>query len=196
MKKTVVIILLQILITFMCITNVKAETEYNTLDLTIKDMESSYELSLLLPVEYIQYAIENSENKVTYTGPETLVNNDISTLNIDKNSVKPKLFTQENVQYVEVTMTPYSTNHYQFKVLKNYSKLDIKFKILKTGETQSTIMYLDDFKFDGEGMCRLTYDAKQDTLKSEDYKKISTSWWKIIIGIVIVIIICAIVKLR
>ena len=45
-------------------------------------------------------------------------------------------------------------------------------------------------------MCRLTYDAKQDTLKSEDYKKISTSWWKIIIGIVIVIIICAIVKLR
>ena len=118
------------------------------------------------------------------------------TLNIDKNSVKPKLFTQENVQYVEVTMTPYSTNHYQFKVLKNYSKLDIKFKILKTGETQSTIMYLDDFKFDGEGMCRLTYDAKQDTLKSEDYKKISTSWWKIIIGIVIVIIICAIVKLR
>lgn len=196
MKKTVVIILLQILITFMCITNVKAETEYNTLDLTIKDMESSYELSLLLPVEYIQYAIENSENKVTYTGPETLVNNDISTLNIDKNSVKPKLFTQENVQYVEVTMTPYSTNHYQFKVLKNYSKLDIKFKILKTGETQSTIMYLDDFKFDGEGMCRLTYDAKQDTLKSEDYKKASVSWWKIIIGIVIVIIICAIVKLR
>lgn len=196
MKKTVVIILLQILITFMCITNVKAETEYNTLDLTIKDMESSYELSLLLPVEYIQYAIENSENKVTYTGPETLVNNDISTLNIDKNSVKPKLFTQENVQYVEVTMTPYSTNHYQFKVLKNYSKLDIKFKILKTGETQSTIMYLDDFKFDGEGMCRLTYDAKQDTLKSEDYKKISTSWWKIIIGIVILIIICVIVKLR
>ena len=196
MKKTVVIILLQILITFMCITNVKAETEYNTLDLTIKDMESSYELSLLLPVEYIQYAIENLENKVTYTGPETLVNNDISTLNIDKNSVKPKLFTQENVQYVEVTMTPYSTNHYQFKVLKDYSKLDIKFKILKTGETQSTIMYLDDFKFDGEGMCRLTYDAKQDTLKSEDYKKASVSWWKIIIGIVILIIICVIVKLK
>ena len=50
MKKAVVIILLQILITFICMTNVKAETEYNTLDLTIKDMESSYELSLLLPL--------------------------------------------------------------------------------------------------------------------------------------------------
>ena len=195
MKKTL-IILSQILIIFIYVTNVNAVTEYNTIELTIKDIEKEYELSLLLPVDYIQYAIENSENHITYTGPETLVNNDISTLEIDKSLVKPKIFTQEDIQYVEVTLKPIAADYYQFKMLKDYNKFDIKFKIQKNGEKESTIMYLDNFKFNQEGICKLTYDSNKEKLTSEDYKKVSVTWWKIAIGIVILIIICIIIKLK
>ena len=93
-------------------------------------------------------------------------------------------------------MKPIAADYYQFKMLKDYNKFDIKFKIQKNGEKESTIMYLDNFKFNQEGICKLTYDSKQEKLTSEDYKKVSVTWWKIAIGIVILIIICIVIKLK
>lgn len=43
---------------------------------------------------------------------------------------------------------------------KEYNGTNIKFKILEKNESESTIMYLEKFQFDKNGICQITYDAK------------------------------------
>ncbi len=43
---------------------------------------------------------------------------------------------------------------------KEYNGTNIKFKVLEENESESTIMYLEKFQFDKNGISQITYDAK------------------------------------
>ena len=100
MKKIVVtiIFLLSIILISMQKYNVKAVAteedmeKYDILDLTIEDIEKDYTLYILLSKEYIEYAINLSGLDITYSGANTLIENDIPGIEIIKeNALKRKL---------------------------------------------------------------------------------------------------------
>lgn len=118
--------------------------DYETLDLTIEETYKDYKLYVLLPREYIEYAINKAGLGIDYIGSETL-KNDIPGIEIDKTQIQSNVFTENGVEYVQVLLQAKDRNHYQFNVIKSYGKLDVKFKFQINGEDESTIMHLDNF---------------------------------------------------
>ena len=196
MKKILIniISIIILLIVTINISQVKATEEYETLDLTIEAINKDYKLYVLLPREYIEYAITKSGSDIEYIGAETLTKEDISGIDIDKTKVQLNVYTDQGVEYVQVLLSAREQNHYQFKVLKSYGKLDVKFKFQINGENESVIMHLDNFNADKDGTYHIKYNYKEDTLKNEIVRKGNIAWWQIVLIILIILFIIFITK--
>ena len=151
---------------------------------------------MLLPKEYIEYAISKSGLDIEYIGAETLTKKDIPGIEIDKTQVQPNVYTEQGVEYVQVLLSAIEQNHYQFKVLKSYGKLDVKFKFQITGEDESAIMHLENFSVDEDNTYHIKYNYEKDTLTNEIVRKGHIAWWQIVLIILIILFIMAITKRR
>lgn len=178
------------------ITQVKATEEYETLNLTIEDINKDYKLYILLPQEYIEYAITQSGLNIKYEGPDTLAKEDIPGIEIDRTQLQSNIYMDKGIEYVQVLLSAIEQNHYQFKVLKGYGQLDVKFRFQINGEEQSTIMYLDNFTVNKNGTYNIKYNYEKDTLKNEIINKGHIAWWQIVLIILIILFIIYITKKR
>lgn len=189
-----IIALFTVMVAIINTPQVKATEEYETLDLTIEDINKDYKLYVLLPREYIEYAIAKSGLDMEYIGAETLTQKDIPGIEIDKTQVQPNTYTDQGVEYVQVLLSPTEQNHYQFKVLKSYGKLDVKFKFLINGENESVIMHLENFSANKDDTYHIKYNYAKDTLKNEVVRKGHIAWWQIVLIILIILFIIFITK--
>ena len=198
MKKMLINIMaiFTVLIAIINIPQVKATEEYETLDLTIEDINKDYKLYVLLPREYIEYAIAKSGLDIEYIGAETLAKEDIPGIEIDKTQVQTNVFTEQGVEFVQVLLQATEQNHYQFKVLKSYGQLDVKFKFQINGEKESVIMHLENFSANKDNTYHIKYNYAKDTLKNEVVKKGHIAWWQIVLIILIILFIIFITKIR
>lgn len=196
MKKILInlIIVFILIATIINIPQVKASEEYETLDLTIEDINKGYKLYVLLPREYIEYAIAKSGLDIEYIGAETLTKEDIPGIEIDKTQVQPNVYTEQGVEYIQVLLQATEQNHYQFKVLKSYGQLDVKFKFQINGENESVIMHLENFSANKNDTYNIKYNYEKETLKNVAIRKGYVKWWPIVIIILIILFIIFITK--
>ena len=89
MKKLVTIIFICMLIMIMTIPVVKASSTYTIeLEVTKNEEEKTFELYMLLPENYITYAINKAGMDIEYVGAETLIQNEIPSIDVDKSKVQ------------------------------------------------------------------------------------------------------------
>ena len=183
MKKLISIIIIFI-IAISCFSCVYATNTYELELKTINNTKNEkFDLYILLPKEYITFAIHQSGMYEDYQGASTLKNNDIPGIVVDKNNVQDDTYVLDGVEYVQILLKEDKEGLYKFDILENYPKMNIKFKIKKGNENY--IMHIDNFKVDKQ-KCKMEFDYNNNTVKQPD---------KIIIpkGVIILIIILIIV---
>ena len=188
MKKILNIIILAIIILILFIPNVKA-VDLSTYELKLKVLENTenkeFDLYILLPKSYIVYAIDNSNLNIEYTGAETLKENNIPGIDIDKNTVEDEIYKENDNEYVQILLEPNEDNEYTFNILSSYIGKDMKFRI--KNDEKDYIMHLDNFTVK-DNTCQLEYNYSQNSLKQKDYTEFSFSTILFIILIIIVFI--------
>ena len=188
MKKILNIIILAIIILILFIPNVKA-VDLSTYELKLKVLENTenkeFDLYILLPKSYIVYAIDNSNLNIEYTGAETLKENNIPGIDIDKNNVEDEIYKENDNEYVQILLEPNEDNEYTFNILSSYIGKDMKFRI--KNDEKDYIMHLDNFTVK-DNTCQLEYNYSQNSLKQKDYTEFSFSTVLFIILIIIVFI--------
>ena len=188
MKKILNIIILAIIILILFIPNVKA-VDLSTYELKLKVLENTenkeFDLYILLPKSYIVYAIDNSNLNIEYTGAETLQENNIPGIDIDKNNVEDEIYKENDNEYVQILLEPNEDNEYTFNILSSYIGKDMKFRI--KNDEKDYIMHLDNFTVK-DNTCQLEYNYSQNSLKQKDYTEFSFSTVLFIILIIIVFI--------
>lgn len=126
--------------------------ETYSLDMKILNKSENFELYILLPSNYIQYAIEKTGQDIKYEGSSTLKNNTISGINIDKNNVLDQTYKEDNIEYVQIKLKETSENEYTFDIISDYQNMDMKYRI-KQG-SDDYIMHIDNFKVQ-DGICKI-----------------------------------------
>lgn len=188
MKKVLNIIILAIIILILFISNVKA-VDLSTYELKLKVLENTenkeFDLYILLHKSYIVYAIDNSNLSVEYTGSETLKENNIPGIDIDKNNIEDEIYKENDNEYVQILLEPNEDNEYTFNILSSYIGKDMKFRI--KNDEKDYIMHLDNFTVK-DNTCQLEYNYSQNSLKQKDYTEFSFSTILFIILIIIVFI--------
>lgn len=188
MKKILNIIILAIIILILFIPNVKA-VDLSTYELKLKVLENTenkeFNLYILLPKSYIVYATNNSNLNIEYTGAETLKENNIPGIDIDKNTVEDEIYKENDNEYVQILLEPNEDNEYTFNILSSYIGKDMKFRI--KNDEKDYIMHLDNFTVK-DNTCQLEYNYSQNSLKQKDYTEFSFSTVLFIILIIIVFI--------
>lgn len=184
MKKIVTILII-------CITIFMFESVYafDTYELEFKVLnnkkEEKFDLYLLLPTEYIEFAIREANVNLNYEGANTIKENVIPTISVKKENIQNQVYTEKEKEYVQIRLPKEEGNTYVFDVLENYPKMDIKYRIKNI--QKDYIVHIDNFKIE-QGKCEVEYDYARDIVKQPD-KKIIPVGVKILVGILIIIIV-------
>ena len=100
-----------------------------TLEFETVDDSEMFDLYILLPREYINYAIKNDGLDIEYEGVETLKNRDIPSINVNKENISNDLYEEDDEEYIQILLEENENNKYEFYILKDYGKLNIKYRI-------------------------------------------------------------------
>ena len=194
MKKYLTIVLLIILMIGLLIPTVKANSTCTIqLEVTNNKEEADFDLFILLPSNYITYAINHAGLDIEYTGAETLVQNDIPLINIDKNNIQDKTYVENGVEYVQILLEPNTEEIYTFKILSDYPEMDMKFR-LKNDE-KDYLMHINNFKVENN-VCEIEYNYDKDEIKQPTKIRINFETLLLIILLIIIIIIAIISKIK
>ncbi len=198
MKKILSIFIIFIIIASTMITVVQA-SDYKHIELNLKILDytrrDKVNLSILLPKDYIIYAINNSNLNIEYKGVETLKDNDIIGIEVNKNNINDELYVDNNtgIEYIQIRLEPNSEGNYTFNILENYKKLDMKFRI--TNDEKDYIMHIDNFKTENN-VCKIEYNYTKDKLKQPATIKINFITLFFILILIILVIITIMVKVK
>ena len=194
MKKYLTIVLLIILMIALLIPTVKANSTYTIqLEVTNNKEEADFDLFILLPSNYITYAINHAGLDIEYTGAETLIQNDIPLINVDKNNIQDKTYVENGVEYVQILLEPNTEGIYTFKILSDYPEMDMKFR-LKNDE-KDYLMHINNFKVENN-VCEIEYNYDKDEIKQATKIRINFETLLLIILLIIIIIIAIISKIK
>ena len=198
MKKILSIFIIFIILASTMITVVQA-SDYKHIELNLKILDytrrDKVNLSILLPKDYIIYAINNSNLNIEYKGVETLKDNDIIGIEVNKNNINDELYVDNNtgIEYIQIKLEPNSEGNYTFNILENYKKLDMKFRI--TNDEKDYIMHIDNFKTENN-VCKIEYNYTKDKLKQPETIKINFITLFFILILIILVIITIMVKVK
>lgn len=184
MKKIIALLIISIII-FMFGFVYAADTyelEFKTIN---NKKNEKFDLYILLPKEYIVFAIDKADLKLSYDGANTLKKNTIPGIIIEKENVQDEIYTENGIEYVQILLEEEDKGIYQFDILEDYPDLDMKYRI--KNDEKDYIVHIDNFKIE-EGKCEIEYNYLKDTVKQPD-KKVIPSGIKILIIILIVTII-------
>lgn len=166
-----------------------------TLEFKASDVSDNFDLYLLLPKDYVLFAIEEDGLNIEYTGVETLKNNDIPSIRVDKESISDELYEEGGVEYIQILLEENEEGKYEFDILSNYNKMNMKYRVKNMNKDD--IVHIDNFKI-SNGVCKVEYNYEKNTVKQPDTEFIPfvTKVLMIILVVIIVVGIIAYIKQR
>lgn len=166
-----------------------------TLEFKASDVSEDFDLYLLLPKDYVLFAIEEDGLNIEYTGVETLKNNDIPSIRVDKESISDELYEEGGVEYIQILLEENEDGKYEFDILSNYNKMNMKYRVKNMNKDD--IVHIDNFKI-SNGVCKVEYNYEKNTVKQPDTEFIPfvTKVLMIILVVIIVVGIIAYIKQR
>ena len=193
--KNKIIYLITLFITIISLTNITsyAKTEeYFELQFKVinNDDNQNIEIYLLLPKEYIEFAIQKEGLNINYEGANTLKENTISSINVDKTKIQDDIYEENGVEYIQILLDKNEEELYNFNILSSYEKLDMKYRI-KT-ENEDYIVHIDNFKIENN-KCEIEYNVEENIVKQPD-KKVFSIYTIILIIILVIIVILGIIS--
>ena len=130
MKKIIKVIILSILlITSIYIPVKAADGETNQLRLTVTEADESYEIYMLLPKNYIKYAIQHDDLDIEYDGANTLIYNSIPSIAVNVNNVLEDTYIEDGMEYVQIKLDDMGEEEYVFEIMSEYTEMDMMFRI-------------------------------------------------------------------
>lgn len=170
--------------------------EMVTLEFETVNESEIFDLYILLPKEYIEYVIKNDKLDIEYKGVETLKDNDIPSINVNKENISNDLYKEDNKEYIQILLEENENNKYEFDILKDYGKLNIKYRIKNINRDE--IVHIDNFKIDSNNVCEIKYNYEENTVKQPNVGFIPfiTKLLIVILVITIIVGIIAYVKKR
>ena len=194
MKKIINIVLIFIFVIGILIPIVKANSTYTIqLEVTKNEEKESFELYMLLPENYIVYAINKSILNIQYNGAETLKQNKIPGIEVDENNVQDETYSENGIEYVQILLKSNEDNMYTFDIIGDYPDMDMKPRV--KNDEKDYIMHIDNFKVEND-VCQIEYDYDNDEIKQPNRIVINFGTLFLIIILVLVIIISIISKIK
>lgn len=190
MKKLVAIIGVFLVIILGILFNLSYATGTTyTLEFEVSKANEDFDLYILLPRDYIEFAIKEDGLDLEYTGANTLKDNDIPSIHVNKNNVSTEVYEENGIEYIQILLEPNEDGKYEFDILSNYPDMDMKYRIKNINKDY--IIHINNFKVDG-GICKVQYNYKEDTVRQPD-TGIVPFIAKLLIIILIVIIVVGII---
>ena len=194
MKKIINIVLIFIFVIGILIPIVKANSTYTIqLEVTKNEEKESFELYMLLPENYIVYAINKSILNIQYNGAETLKQNKIPGIEVDENNVQDETYSENGIEYVQILLKSNEDNMYTFDIIGDYPDMDMKLRV--KNDEKDYIMHIDNFKVEND-VCQIEYDYDNDEIKQPNRIVINFGILFLIIILVLIIIISIISKIK
>lgn len=194
MKKIINIVLIFIFVIGILIPIVKANSTYTIqLEVTKNEEKESFELYMLLPENYIVYAINKSILNIQYNGAETLKQNKIPGIEVDENNVQDETYSENGIEYVQILLKSNEDNMYTFDIIGDYPDMDMKLRV--KNDEKDYIMHIDNFKVEND-VCQIEYDYDNDEIKQPNRIVINFGTLFLIIILVLIIIISIISKIK
>lgn len=189
MKKLITIsavIVLAVMFMMNCVYAIDTfELEFKTIN---NKKNERFDLYLLLPREYINFAIQEANLSIYYDGANTLKKNDIPGIVVQKSNVQDEIYTEKGIEYVQIRLLE-ENGVYSFDLLENYPQMDIKYRIKNI--EKDYIVHIDNFKIE-KGKCQIEYDYTKDTVKQPDQKVMNFNIKLLLIVLLLIIMIGAI----
>lgn len=191
MKKVVTILMISIIV-FMLEAVYAADTfeiEFKTLN---NKKDEKFDLYILLPEDYIKFAIQEADLKLDYEGASTLKKNQIPGIVVKKENVQEETYTEKGIEYVQIRLEK-ENETYLFDLLENYPKMDIKYRIKNI--QKDYIVHIDNFKIEN-GKCEMEYDYTKDIVKQPDKKVMPSGIIILIILLIVILIVAGIARIK
>ena len=194
MKKTIISLFMIIIISLLMIifntTNVQAassDSEFFELQFEIINNEENdnVDIYLLLPKEYIEFAIEHDNLNIEYEGANTIKENNIPSINVDGLNIEDELYEENGIEYVQILLEKNDDDIYSFDILSDYFDLDMRYRI--KNDNKDFIAHIYNFNIEN-GVCEIEYDYSSDIVKQPDKKMFSLGTIILIIILIIIII--------
>ena len=195
MKKTIIslfiIIIVSLLIMIFNITNVQAtslsDNEFFELQFKIinNNTNEKVDIYLLLPKEYIEFAIEHDNLDIEYEGANILKENNIPSINVEGLNILDNIYEENGIEYVQILLEKNDNDIYAFNILLDYFDLDMKYRI--KNDSKDFIANIENFKLN-DGICEIEYDYDADIVKQPDRKVFSFGTILLIAILIIVVI--------
>lgn len=167
------------------------------LKLTVTNVNENYELYILLPKNYIQYAIQHDNLDIDYDGANTLIYHSIPSIIVNIDNVVKDTYIDNRIEYVQIKLDDLGENEYLFEIIPEYTNMDMLYRI--KSESRDNIMIIDNFQLE-DGKCEMEYDYAANEIKTENSKQIefrfNISWWQILIIAILIIVLIYIEKRR
>lgn len=184
MKRYIVIICICVLVIMMNISIVMANSTYTIeLEVTKNTENKSFTLYMLLPQDYIEYAINKAGLDIEYTGAETLKQYDIPLINIDKEKIQDETYSENGIEYVQILLEQNEDSMYIFEIIEDYPDMDMKLRV-KNNE-KDYIMHIDNFKVKDD-VCQIEYNYDKNEIKQPT--KITINFGTLLLIIILVFI--------
>ena len=194
MKRYIAIICICVLVILMNISVVTANSTYTIeLEVTKNTENKSFTLYILLPQDYIEYAINKAGLDIEYTGAETLKQYDIPLIDVDKEKIQDETYSENGIEYVQIVLEPNEDSMYIFEIIEDYPDMDMKLRI-KNNE-KDYIMHIDNFKIKDD-VCQIEYNYDKNEIKQPTQITINFGTLLLIIILVFIAIIGIIAKIK
>ena len=164
-----------------------ADDEFFKLQFEIKNNEENekVDIYLLLPKEYIEFAIKHDNLDIEYEGANTLKENNIPSTNVDGLNILDDIYKESGIEYVQILLEKNEDNIYSFDILSEYFDLDMRYRI--KNNDKDFITNIENFKLNN-GICEIEYDYDADIVKQPDRKVFSFGTILLIAILIIVVI--------
>lgn len=189
MKKIIVVFIIGFIMIFTIgLKEVKAYQDTYDLELeTVSNKrQEAFDLYLLLPKEYIVFAIQEDNLFISYDGPQTLKENQIPSIPVKSENVKEDIYEENGTEYIQILLEKNSKGIYEFPILANYTEINMKYRIKNINKDY--IMHIDNFKI-VNGKCEIKYDYDNNTVKQPDINVIPFVTKVLIIILIFVVIV-------
>lgn len=189
MKKIIVVFIIGFIMIFTIgLKEVKAYQDTYDLELETgsNKRQEAFDLYLLLPKEYIVFAIQEDNLFISYDGPQTLKENQIPSIPVKSENVKEDIYEENGTEYIQILLEKNSKGIYEFPILANYTEMNMKYRIKNINKDY--IMHIDNFKI-VNGKCQIEYDYDNNTVKQPDINVIPFVTKVLIIILIFVVIV-------
>lgn len=136
-----------------------------TLEFKASDVTEDFDLYILLPKDYILFAIKEDDLNIEYKGVETLKNNDIPSIRVDKENIEDELYEENGIEYIQILLEENIEGKYEFNILSDYGKKDMRFRIKNA--SKDDIAYIDNFSVD-DGVCKIEYNYEKNKIEQRN----------------------------